>query len=72
MCPGSVIAKPRKGKAVTRNRVDVLEARTNMAANGNCAPGRSVLLFKRHSTPITRYTYVRRLAKIVQQNVTGQ
>jgi len=62
----SVIAKPRKGKAVTRNRVEVQEARTSMAANGDCESERSVLLFKSQSTPTARYTYVRRLVKIVQ------
>jgi hypothetical protein len=36
MCPVSVIAKPNKGKAVTGNRVEVQEARTNLAANDNC------------------------------------
>jgi hypothetical protein len=55
----------RKGKAVTRNRVETLAAHTNMAANGKCEPERSVSLFKRHSTPITRHADVRRLVKIV-------
>jgi hypothetical protein len=72
MCPVSVLAKPRKGKAVTRNRVEVQEARINNAANGKCEPERSVSFFKRQSTPTGRYTYGRRLVKIVQYNLTGQ